>query len=270
MQVIKASGKKEEFNPEKIRSSLMRTGVDRTISDEVIKQVEKEVLEGMSTGAIFKKVMALLNEYSPARASCYNLKEALMRLGPAGFPFETFIAEILKEHGFQTVLRTRLMGKCAEHEIDVIATDNSGKRFIIEGKFHNSPGNYIDLKEALYTYARLLDLNNENNSFDGAWLSCNTKASTEAQRYAGCMNIRLLCWRHPKDGSLEKMITEKNLYPITILQSAGPDIIKRFSNAGYMLVKDLLQEDFGSIKRKTGLKDRKIRKLLEEAERICC
>jgi hypothetical protein len=155
------------------------------------------------------------------------------------------------------------MGKCAEHEIDVIATDNSGKRFIIECKFHNSPGNYIDLKEVLYTYARLLGLNNGNNSFDGVWLSCNTKASIEAQRYAECMNIRLLCWRHPKDGSLEKMITEKNLYPITILQSAGPDIIKRFSNAGYMLVKDLLLGDFRDLKRKTGLKDRKISKLLD-------
>ena len=270
MYVIKANGKKEEFNPEKIRDSLSRARVDRVISDEIIERVEKEVFEGISTAAIFKKVMALLNEYSPARASCYDLKEAIMRLGPAGFPFETFIAEILKEHGFQTVLRTRLRGKCTEHEIDVIATDNMGKRFIIECKFHNSPGTYIDLKEALYIYAQLLDLNNGNNSFDGAWLSCNTKASTEAQRYTECMNIRLLCWRHPKDSSLEKMITEKNLYPITILQSAGPDIIKRFSIAGYMLVKDLLREDFRNIMRKTGLKDRKIRKLLEEAERICC
>ncbi len=270
MYVIKANGKKEEFNPEKIRGSLSRARVDRAISNEIVKQVEKEVFDGISTGAIFKKVMTLLKEYSPARASCYDLKEAITRLGPAGFPFETFIAEVLKEHGFQTVLRTRLRGKCAEHEIDVIATDNMGKRFIIECKFHNSPGTYIDLKEALYTYARLLDLNNGNNSFDGAWLSCNTKASIEAQRYTECMNIRLLCWRHPKEGSLEKMITEKNLYPITILQSAGPDIIKGFSRAGYMLVKDLLQEDLREIKRKTGLKDRKIRKLLEQAREICC
>ncbi|HEY9204586.1 MAG TPA: restriction endonuclease, partial [Candidatus Methanoperedens sp.] len=183
---------------------------------------------------------------------------------------ETFIAGILKEHGFKTMLRTRLMGKCAEHEIDVIATDTSGKRFIIECKFHNYPGTYIDLKEALYTYARLLDLNNGNNSFDGAWLSCNTKASAEARKYAGCMNIRLLCWRHPGDGSLEKLITEKNLYPITILQSAGPDVIKRFSKAGYMLIKDLLQEDFRDIGRKTGLKDQKIRQLVNEAREICC
>ncbi|NJD77706.1 MAG: restriction endonuclease [Candidatus Methanoperedens sp.] len=267
MQVIKASGKKEEFNPEKIRSSFLRAGVDRTISDEVIGQVEKELFDGMTTGAIFKRVMEILKERSPAKASCYDLKEAIMRLRPAGFPFETFIAEILKEHGFQTVLRTKLRGKCVEHEIDVIATDNMGKRYIIECKFHNSPGTYIDLKEALYTYARLLDLNNGNNSFDGAWLSCNTKASTEAQKYAECMNIRLLCWRH---GSLEEMIAEKNLYPITILQSAGPDIIKRFSRAGYMLVKDLLQEDFRNIGRKTGLKDRKIRELVDEAKEICC
>ncbi len=270
MYVIKANGEKEEFNPEKIRSSLARTNVDRTISDEIIKQVEKEAFDGITTAAIFKRVMELLKNRSPARASCYDLKDAIKRLGPAGFPFETFIAEILKENGFKTMLRTRLRGKCVEHEIDVIATDNNGKRFIIECKFHNYPGTYIDLKEALYTYARLVDLNNGNNSFDGVWLSCNTKASAEAQKYAECMNIRLLCWRHPKDRSLEKMIAEKNLYPITILQSAGPDIIKRFSKAGYILVKDLLQEDFRNIGRKTGLKDRKIRELVDEAREICC
>ena len=270
MHIIKASGKKEEFNPEKIRSSLMRAGVDRTISDEIIKQVEKEVFEGMSTAAIFNRIMELLKEYSPSRASCYDLKDAIKRLGPAGFPFETYIAEILKENGFKTVLRTRLRGKCAEHEIDVIATDNYGKRFIVECKFHNYPDTYIDLKEALYTYARLLDLNNGNNSFDGAWLSCNTRASVEAQKYAECMNIRLLCWRYPGGRSLEKMIAEKNLYPITILQSAGPDIVKRFSRAGYILVKDLLQEDSKNIGRKTGLKDRKIKELVDEAREICC
>ena len=34
-----------------------------------------------------------------------------------------------------------------------------------------------------------------------------------------------------------------------------------------MMVKDLLQEDFRNIGRKTGLKDQKIRKLVEEAEK---
>ncbi len=62
-------------------------GVDRAISDKIIEQVEKEVFDGMSTGAIFRRVMGLLNEYSPARASCYDLKEAIMRLGPAGYRF---------------------------------------------------------------------------------------------------------------------------------------------------------------------------------------
>ncbi len=199
MYVIKASGGKEEFNPEKIRNSLARANVDRTISDDIIKQVEKEAFDGITTAAIFKRVMELLKNRSPARASCYDLKDAIKRLGPAGFPFETFIAEILKENGYKTMLRTRLRGKCAE-----------------------------------------------------------------------CMNIRLLCWRHPRDRSLEKMIAEKNLYPITILQSAGPDIIKRFSKAGYILVKDLLQEDFRKIGRKTGLKERKIRELVDEAREICC
>jgi transcriptional regulator NrdR family protein len=62
MYVIKANGKKEEFNPEKIKGSLTRARVDRAISDEIIEKIEKEVFEGISTDAIFKRVMALLNE----------------------------------------------------------------------------------------------------------------------------------------------------------------------------------------------------------------
>ncbi len=40
MYVIKANGKKEKFNPEKIRGSLKRARVDRVISDEIIERVE--------------------------------------------------------------------------------------------------------------------------------------------------------------------------------------------------------------------------------------
>ena len=215
--------------------------------------------------------MSLLEEIAPREATCYDLKGAIMRLGPAGFPFETFIAEILREYGYQTTLRTKLKGKCAIHEIDVIALEReSGKRYFIECKFHNSQGTYIDLKEALYTYARFLDLNNGGNAFDGAWLSCNTKASFEARRYAECMGMRLLCWKYPKDRGLERLIAEKKLYPITILRSLDSQALNRFSKAHFMLARDLLMSDFEKIKAKTGLADDKLSALLEEAKQICC
>ncbi len=62
MYVIKANGKKEEFNPEKIRGSLMRARVDRAISDDIIEQVEKEVFDGINTGAIFEKIYGFTPE----------------------------------------------------------------------------------------------------------------------------------------------------------------------------------------------------------------
>lgn len=55
MYVIKANGKKEEFNPEKIRGSLTRARVDRAISDEIIEQVEKEVFDGIAQAQLSRK-----------------------------------------------------------------------------------------------------------------------------------------------------------------------------------------------------------------------
>ena len=53
-----------------------------------------------------------------------------------------------------------MKGKCASHEIDVIADKGDSLRYMIECKYHNSQGIYTGLKEALYTHARFLDLNN--------------------------------------------------------------------------------------------------------------
>ena len=44
-----------------------------------------------------------------------------MDLGPTGYPFEDYVAEILKTEGYQTQVRQVLEGNCVSHEIDVIA-----------------------------------------------------------------------------------------------------------------------------------------------------
>lgn len=268
--VIKASGKKERFNPGKVRRSLLRAGSDRKTADEIIQEVEQKAYDGMSTRQVFRMVMELLDEKHPRSASCYDLKGAIMRLGPAGFPFETFLGEVLEEYGYETKLRTKLKGRCTTHEIDIIAEEKeNGKKHLIECKYHNALGTYTDLKEVLYTYARFLDLNEGGKDFDSVWLSCNTRASTQARKYADCVGMRLLCWRHPKNRGLETLIEKKRLYPITVLRTLDRNSLDRLSRAGYMLARDLTDNDFHKLKSKTRLTTKKLRSIVDEAKRLC-
>ncbi len=270
MQIIKASGKKQKFNPAKIRRSLLRTGVNRAEADEIIAEVQVRIHEGMTTWQVFKVVTEVLNSKQADIASRYDLKGSMLRLGPAGFNFETYVGQILEEYGYDTQLRAKLKGSCATHEIDVVAVEReSGARHFVECKYHNSLGTYIDLKEALYTYARFLDLNEGGEHFDSVWMACNTRGSTQAITYANCVGMKLLCWRYPKKEGLEKLIEDKKLYPITMLRSLDRPSLDRLSKAGYMLLKDLAKNDFNTIKRRTRLKTKKLQRIVEEARRLC-
>jgi hypothetical protein len=86
----------------------------------------------------------------------------------------------------------------------------------VECKFHNSPGMKCNIQTALYTYARFLDVN-ESLPHAGPWLVTNTKFTTDVIRYAECVGMRLLGWRFPEEGSLENLIDEHRLYPLTTL-----------------------------------------------------
>ncbi|WP_456474240.1 ATP cone domain-containing protein, partial [Candidatus Pyrohabitans sp.] len=262
MYVLKASGKREKFNPKKLERTLYRAGATKDAVNAIITQVQREVYDGITTREVYNRVLELLDKHQPAVSPCYDLKQAIMRLGPAGFPFETYLSQILREYGYRTRLRTKLKGRCVTHEIDIIAErEEKGRvvRSLIEVKFHNTSGTYISLKEALYTYARFLDLNHTRNNFDEVWLSCNTRASPDAKAYARCMGVKLLCWGYPPKRSLEKLIDRKKLYPITALRNIDPGTVNAFSRAGYMLIKDLLVEDYSRLKTKTGLPSDKLK-----------
>lgn len=268
--VTKASGLREKFDPEKIRRTLLRSGASEVTAARVLKDVRGELYDGIATRKLYALVQKQLKK-EPALAMRYDLKNAIMRLGPSGYPFETFVGEVLREHGYKVKLRQKLRGKCVLHEVDIVASASSGRRstrFMVECKYHNSPGTYIELKEALYTYARFLDLKDSRNSIEEAWLACNTRSSSEVVKYAKCVGLRLMCWRYPREGSLESLIEEKALYPVTVLKSVKGKIRQRLAGADYLLAKDLLTNDFKEIRKNTGLSDAVLRRLIKEAEGI--
>jgi len=244
------------------------------IAEGIVRKVSKFAYDGITTAEIYRRVNQLLRREAYPSAARFRLKEAIMRMGPSGFPFETYVGEILKHHGYQTRTRVILKGACVNHEVDIIAEEPpTNTKHIIECKYHNVPGIYTGLKEALYTYARLLDLKEGHKRglcerLDAAWLVTNTKISREAEVYGRCKGLRVMGWRHPPRKGLEKLIEEKSLYPITILESVDKDSLEKFSKAGLMLVKNLITLKPKTLSEKTNISRIKLTKILADLEKI--
>jgi len=239
--IVKASGAHEDFDPEKLRFSLLHSGASVEATEEVIKHVESELKNGMTTHDIYLHAFAILSKISKPVARSYSLRRAVMDLGPSGFPFEDFVAEILRTKGFTCVTRQTVLGGCVPHEVDVVAY-NQKKLIMVEAKFHNELGTKSDLKVALYIKARFDDL--KENVFDyggndrkitDAWLVTNTKFSSTAIHYGVCKNMTLIGWNYPEDGSLQKMIEEERLHPVTCLTTLSDDEKKTLLKAGLVL-----------------------------------
>lgn len=272
--IIKATGEREEFDPQKLRNSLARAGAILDSADKVVNQIENEIKDGDSTKDIYRHAFALLSkeEGGLKPAARYSLRRAVMELGPTGFPFEQFVAEIFRAKGFETTTDFFAQGECAEHEIDVTAW-NKEKLIFVEAKFHNELGMKSDLKVALYVKARWDDLMNVSFNFGGeerrlseGWLVTNTKFSESAVNYAKCRNMKLVGWNYPEQGNLQDLIEETGLHPITCLNSSTPSDEKLLIQAGIVLCRQA--RDNPDILRQAGLSEEKIAKMIAEINLI--
>ncbi len=271
--VRKASGELEEYDPAKIRAALERSGADDAVIDDVLAELKKKVYNGIKTGTIFKMVHKLLRKHERhSIASRFDLKNAIMRLGPVGYPFETFVGGVVREYGYKIKLRQILRGKCVTHEIDVVA-EKEPERIMIECKFHNRRGIKCHVQTGLYTWARFLDLQDGAklglvDKFTQPWLVTNTKFTTELVQYAECKGMKITSWNYPRDSSLRKMVEEKNIYPVTVLQSVDRFALARLFNADLMLVRDIKGRTPEELSRLTKLSKRKAATIIYEANRV--
>ncbi len=223
--ISKANGMKEAFDVEKLRSSLLRSGATRESVEDVIEHIIPELYDGMSTGEIYSHAFTNLHALEKPVARRYSLRRAVMDLGPSGFPFEDFIAEVLKSMGLETMTRQTVLGGCVPHEVDVVAW-NDKKLIMCEAKFHNELGIKSDVKVALYVKARFDDLKEnvfnyggKDRKLDEGWLITNTKFSSTAIHYGECKNLTMIGWNYPENNSLQDMIERGALHPVTCLTS---------------------------------------------------
>ncbi len=232
-QVIKADGTIEEFSDEKLLLSIRRAGVPSKLHSLVLNHVKEKLYDNIPTYEIYKHIEEFLEKNDePYVKAKYSLKSAIMELGPTGFPFEVYVSEILKAQGFQAEVGTFLVGKCVNHEVDIIAKSKEEKIFV-ECKFHNRPGIKSEVHVSLYTKARFDDLA-QKHGFSKAMLVTNTKMTSDALSYALCENIEVMSWTYPEEASLRELIEKYKLYPITQLSFLS------FSQKQELLVKDVV------------------------------
>lgn len=275
MDIIKASGEKQKFSKEKLYNSLKRAGAKPALAEKISQEVTKGIHPGTGTEKILDQAFRCLRKENPILAARYNLKRAIMELGPTGFPFERYIAAILREYGYAVKIGKIVKGYCVNHEVDVIARKEK-KHFMVECKYHNSRGVRSDLKVAMYTYARFLDVKKawekmpgHESFFHQAWLITNTKCTSQAIRYARCVGLKVVSWRYPKNESLEYLIEKKGLYPITILPSLTRYAKERLAQKRIILAKDLLKYSVNDLVRFFGIKPNIAKNLREETKELC-
>ena len=267
--VTKADGEQEPFDPAKLEHSLALSGASSTMRARVLAHVMHELKPGMMTEEIYRHAFTILRreEVVPVAAR-YSIKRAVFALGPSGFPFEQFLAEIFKAHGWKTQTGVALNGRCAPHEVDVYAEKN-GKRIGIEAKFHNDAAGKTDIKDALYVHARYEDLRNTpeaSSRVDEGWLVTNTRFTRNAIRYAQCSGLSLIGWDYPRARNLFTLIEEARVHPLTCLTTLTETEKRRFLDQKIVLCK---QVGMPHLLKEFGVKPERISSVVEEAHQLC-
>ncbi len=274
-EIIKASGKTEEFKIQKLVDSLIRSGATEDAALDIARKVESQIKPSMHTKHIYRIARKILRQYSKTADMRYSIKKAIHRLGPAGYQFEKYFSGILKAYGYSAETNRFLKGFCVTHEVDIFAIrDNIGD--VIECKYHSNGGNPTDVKIALYVYSRFMDikkayeLNHENRvSINEGWLVTNTRCTSDAIKYASCVGLKIVSWKYPDENSLERMIENKKLYPVTILSSIKKSSLNILFRNDIVLVRDIADMDEGIFIKRSGLDMASARTLKKEADELC-
>jgi hypothetical protein len=271
--IIKADGVREIFDRQKLERSLRKIGTEQEIVNTIVSKIEASLSDGFTTREIYKQAFTLLKKYQRPVALRYSLKKAIGDLGPSGFPFEKYIAQVFRAQGYQAITGQIVLGTCVPHEIDVVA-HNSKELIMVEAKFHTDFSSKSDLKVALYIKARFDDLKNclfkygegRERPMTKGMLITNTKFSSTAIQYGECAGLHMMGWNYPRNHNLHNLIESNNLVPLTVLTTLNQSEKKMFLANNLVLSKEL--GDFGLLK-SYGFDDIKARAVMAEVYDLC-
>lgn len=262
--IIKKRGKlKEFFDVKKFKRSLERSGLSKSMCDELVDKVDPEKPSYQSTASLFRKTHNEIYRRSKKLAAHYNIKKSILELGPTGYPFEILCSEIFKAKGFKTKVSVIKQGKFIKHEVDVVAI-RPDLTIFCECKFHNNQNKVDDVKLPLYIHSRFLDIkNNHKENMQYAILS-NTKFSEDAVKYSTGVGLMLFSLDYPDKSTFLDLMKRYKVYPVTILKN-----LKRDEASGLLKHKVVVVKHLKSIHlEKVGVSKERISKVVSEVKEL--
>lgn len=269
--ITKRSGDREPFNEHKLRSSLHKSGAHPQLIDQIVHDVEKRS-DLRTTKDIYAYAYEQLRNGNIVAAGRYSIKQALAEMGPSGFPFEQFVAELFKAQGYAVETNQTLMGACVSHEIDVII-EKKKQHGLVECKFHNELGLKSDVKVPLYVKSRFDDIAHGSKKdlvhphIKHNWIVTNTSFTEQAVQYATCIDIKLISWSYPATDNLAQLIEHYHLYPITALASLTHQQKHNLISHGLTLCRDAAEKQ--RLLENMGLSQEQIERIVAESRAVC-
>lgn len=269
MKVKKYSGELVEFDIDRLKGSLAKSGATPDVVNEVWESMKPLLYEGITTRSLYRLAFRLLKKEADSFAARYSLKKALRDLGPAGYYFEEWISRLFRYANYQTVTSQLLTGNSVTHEVDVVA-QNSDELLLIECKFRNTVDAKISVTTPMYFLSRMKDLEGldfsffgEKRQFTAGWLITNAYMTTDSIQFANHYGVHLLAWDYPPELSIKRRVDNAGLYPVTCLTTLIKAEKDKLLQQGCILVKDILDNPayLGSL----NLAPRKERRITQEA-----
>lgn len=273
MKVVKFSGDIVEFEPEKLKKSLLKSGAPHEAVERIVNTIQSQIYDGIPTKQIYKMAFVLLKKESNSHAAQYNLRAAIQMLGPAGFFFEKYIARLFTSEGYKATTNITLEGKCVTHEIDV-AIRKDYEIAIIECKFHASRNVISDVKIPMYILSRFNDLKDRkqnifttSDKISNCWIVTNNRFSSDAIAFGNCSQMNMLSWDYPKKDNLRTKIDTSKLYPVTCLTTLTLAEKDKLLVLDIILASELINN--GESLEHLGLSPNRIKNVLKEVTELC-
>jgi hypothetical protein len=267
--VRKHSGEHQPFSEDKLISSILRSGATEEIAGIVLREIGPDLHDGITTREIYRKAFQILRRIMRSVAARYSIKNAIMELGPSGYPFEKFTGEIFRKQGFVVKTGQIVQGKCIQHEMDVIA--EKGKLTVMaECKYGNDQSKISSVQVPLYVNSRMKDIEaawrthpeNQGKIFQG-WIFTNTRFSSDAEAYGTCAGLRLVSWSFPENNNLRYLVEKYALFPVTALTRLNRKQKEVLLAKDIILAENLLEQP--GVLMELGLSDKKVAEIMEEA-----
>lgn len=272
--IRKASGELVPFSSSKLRESLVRSGAENVIIDQIVREIETWISgqDVIPSNQIYARAFSMLRKMTTSNAARYKLKTAMMELGPTGHPFEHFVGEIYRSLGFDVKVSEILDGHCVTHEVDVVATKGNHQRFI-ECKYYQNTGKNANVQVPLYIRSRVDDIITkrktasgfENFTFSGGVVT-NTRFTSDAEAYGKCSGLFLMSWDYPIGNSLKDIIDRERIFPVTSLSNLTYSQKQALMEKGIVICRQILQEP--AVLDSLSLGNVKYRKVMDELKAL--